>query len=65
MSTENWAEERDRLRQLLSDLESGKISRFDDGDKDAVKPATKDEHIASIRQRLAALDDRLGSNDKG
>ncbi len=64
MSTENWAEERDRLRQLLSDYESGKITHFDEVDDGAVKPATTDEHIASIRERLAALEDRLGSRDK-
>ena len=62
MSTENWAEERDRLRQLLSDYESGKITHFDEVDDGAVKPATTDERIASIRERLAALEDRLGGS---
>jgi hypothetical protein len=64
VSTENWAEERDRLRQLLSDFESGKITHFDEGDDGAVKPATTDERIASLRQRLAALEDRLGNDDE-
>ncbi len=64
VTTENWAEERDRLMELLRGYESGKITHFDENDDGAVKPATSEEHIASIRQRLAALDDRLGSNDK-
>ena len=64
VSTENWTEERDRLLELLRDYESGKITHFDEVDDGAVKPATTDDHIAGIRQRLAALEERLGSSDK-
>lgn len=64
MSTENWAEERDRLRALLSALESGDVTHLDKDDGDVVKPATIDERIARTRQRLAALEDRLGSDDQ-
>ena len=63
MTTENWAEERDRLRALLSALESGETTHFDKGDGDAVVPATNEERIATIRERLAALEERLGSAD--
>ena len=65
MSTENWAEERDRLRALLSDFEAGKGDDFEIDDGDAVKPATDDERILIIRKRLAELDDRLGGSEAG
>jgi hypothetical protein len=65
VSTENWAEERDRLRALLSDFESGKGAEFEIDDGDAVKPATNDERISLIRKRLAALEDRLGDSEAG
>jgi hypothetical protein len=63
VSSENWAEERDRLRALLRDYESGKISRFDEIGDAAVQRPTTAERIATIKQRLAALDERLDSGD--
>jgi hypothetical protein len=65
VSTESWAEERDRLRALLGDLEAGKDAAFDIDDGDAVTPATAEERILFVRKRLAALEDRLGSSDAG
>jgi hypothetical protein len=65
VSTENWAEERDRLRALLGDYDSGKITHFDEGDDGAVRPATTDDQVAVIRERLAALEERLGDSDEG
>ena len=63
MSTEIWAQERERQLELLRDYESGKITPFDEIGDAAVKRPTTAERIAAIKQRLAALDARLDSAD--
>ena len=65
MTTENWTEERDRLLALLSDYDAGKITRLDRIDDESPVPATTEERIAAVRQRLAALDQRLDDKDGG
>jgi hypothetical protein len=65
MTTENWAEERTRLTALLRDYEAGTITRFDEIGLDALEGTTSTERIAAIKARLAALDERLGSDDEG
>jgi hypothetical protein len=65
MSTENWAEERTRLAALLRDYEAGTITRFDEIGLDPLEGTTTPDRIAAIKARLAALDDRLGSDQRG
>ena len=59
MSAENWHEERDRIAQLLSGIESGKITHIDDDELRELQ-ATSPENIAVLRKRLAQLNSRLG-----
>ncbi|MFL6728236.1 MAG: hypothetical protein ACJ8FS_17235 [Sphingomicrobium sp.] len=59
MSAENWHEERDRLVQLLKAIESGKITHVDEEDLRQLQ-ATNPENIASLKERLAQLNARLG-----
>ena len=59
MSAENWHEERDRLVRLLHAIESGEITHIDEEDLRQLQ-ATNPENIASLKERLAKLNARLG-----
>ena len=59
MSAENWQEERDRLVRLLDAIESGEITHIDEEDLRQLQ-ATNPENIASLKERLAKLNARLG-----
>jgi hypothetical protein len=59
VSSENWAEERDRLVKLLDGIESGKITHVDQKNLRELQ-ATTDGNIAALRARLAQLNTRLG-----
>ena len=45
------------------DYEAGRITRLDQVDDGAVRPATTEERLAAIKLRLAELDQRLDSKD--
>lgn len=60
MSAENWHEERDRLVRLLKAIESGKVTHIDQEDQRQLR-ATDPGNIASLKERLAKLNARLGS----
>lgn len=62
MSAENWHEERDRLKQLLRGIESGKITHVDEDDLRELQ-ATSPENIAVLKKRLAQLNARLGDDN--
>ena len=62
MSAENWHEERDRLVQLLEDVESGKVTHIDERDRRQLQ-ATHLENVALLKERLAKLNARLGDNN--
>ena len=59
VSAENWHEERDRLVLLLEAVESGKVTHIDEDDLRQLQ-ATNLENIASLKERLAKLNARLG-----
>ena len=59
MSAENWHEERERLVQLLTGLESGEITHIDNEGSYPLGRATP-EKIAEVRKRLVTLNGRLG-----
>jgi hypothetical protein len=59
VSTENWAEERDRLVRLLVGIESGRITHVNAEDIRQLQ-ATNPLNIAALRERLAELNRRLG-----
>jgi hypothetical protein len=59
VSAENWQEERDRLVRLLDAIESGEITHIDEEDLRQLQ-ATNPENIASLKERLAKLNARLG-----
>ena len=59
VSAENWHEERDRLVLLLKAIESGKITHIDEDDLRQLQ-ATNLENVASLKERLAKLNARLG-----
>ena len=63
VSAENWHEERDRLVLLLEAVESGKVTHIDEDDLRQLQ-ATNLENIASLKERLAKLNARLG-DDRG
>lgn len=63
MSTENWAEERDRLVRLLAGIESGQITHVDEEDLRELQ-ATSAQNIAALKQRLAELNRRLGLDNQ-
>ncbi|MEA3081308.1 MAG: hypothetical protein QOD54_976 [Sphingomonadales bacterium] len=63
MSAENWHEERDRLVRLINAIESGTITHIDEEDLRQLQ-ATSPENIASLKERLAQLNARLG-DDQG
>ena len=60
MSAENWHEERDRLVQLLEGIESGKVTHIDESD-DRQLEAANPKNVAGLKERLAELNARLGS----
>ena len=59
VSAENWNEERDRLVLLLEAVESGKVTHIDEDDLRQLR-ATNLENVASLKERLAKLNARLG-----
>jgi hypothetical protein len=63
VSTENWAEERDRLVRLLAGIESGTITHVDEEDLRQLQ-ATNPQNIAALKERLAELNSRLGRTDE-
>ena len=63
VSAENWHEERDRLVLLLEAVESGKVTHIDEDDLRQLQ-ATNLENVASLKERLAKLNARLG-DDRG
>ena len=60
MSTENWAEERERLMRLLRAIEKGKITHIDEEDLRQLQP-TSETNVEALKARLAQLNARLGS----
>jgi hypothetical protein len=64
VSTENWAQERERLLGLLGSLESGRLTHFDEDETGQLRRHTTVDSIASIKQRLADLEARLGRKDE-
>lgn len=62
VSTENWTEERTRIVKLLEAIDSGKITHVDEEDLRQLQP-TNEDNIAVLRERLAQLNARLGTND--
>ena len=62
MSTENWAEERERLVRLLAAIKSGGITHVDQEDFRQLQ-AARPRNIAALKERLAELNTRLGLND--
>lgn len=63
VSTENWAEERERLVRLLAAIESGRITHVDQEDFRQLQAASP-RNIAALKERLAELNTRLGLNDQ-
>lgn len=63
VSTENWAEERERLVRLLAAIESGRITYVDQEDFRQLQAASP-RNIAALKERLAELNTRLGLNDQ-
>lgn len=61
VSAENWHEERDRLVLLLEAVESGKVTHIDEDDLPQLQ-ATNLENVASLKERLAKLNARLGDD---
>jgi len=62
VSTEKWADERERIVSLLAAIESGTVTHVDD-DED-VRQATNPQNIAALKKRLAELNNRLGPTHK-
>lgn len=60
MSAERWHEERDRLIRLLQGIESGTITHIDEDLRQL--QATNPENVARLKERLAKLNARLGSD---
>jgi hypothetical protein len=60
VSTEIWADERERLVKLLRDYESGKITHLDEDETGQLRGETTAERIAAVKHRLAELDAKLG-----
>ena len=58
MSTENWAEERDRIVKLLEAIEAGTVTHIDQ-DQLRQLQATNEDNVAALRARLAQLNRRL------
>lgn len=62
LSAENWHEERDRLVQLLEAIQSGKITHIDEAELRQLQ-ATNPANIEMLKDRLAALNARLGEDE--
>jgi hypothetical protein len=58
---ENWHQERDRLVHLLRAIEMGEVTHIDETDLRQLQ-ATNPDNVASLKQRLAMLNSRLGEN---
>jgi hypothetical protein len=58
VSTENWAEERDRIVKLLEAIEAGTVTHIDQ-DQLRQLQATNENNVAALRARLAQLNRRL------
>ena len=58
MSTENWAEERDRIVKLLEAIEAGTVTHIDEDELRQLQ-ATTEDNVAALRARLAQLNRRL------
>lgn len=63
VSTEKWAEERERLVRLLAGIDSGSITHVDEEDLRQLQ-ATNPRNIESLKQRLAELNGRLGLSEE-
>jgi len=61
VSTENWAEERDRLVRLLAGIEAGMITHVDAEDLRQLQ-ATNPQNIFVLKKRLEELNSRLGAS---
>ena len=59
MSTENWAEERERLVKLLVGIDAGNITHIDQEGLEQLRP-TNQKNVAALRARIAELNTRLG-----
>ena len=59
MSVETWHEERDRLVRLLEAIKSGQVTHIDQQDQRQLQ-ATNAENVATLMERLAKLNARLG-----
>jgi hypothetical protein len=57
--SENWHEERARLKRLLAAIESGSVTHVDEEDLRQLQ-ATTPENVEALKSRLADLDARLG-----
>ena len=62
VSAENWHEERDRLAKLVKGIESGKITRFGEGETGQVVAETAAQRLDRLKRRVAELDSRLGTH---
>jgi hypothetical protein len=60
VSAENWHEERDRLVKLVAAIESGQITRLDEGDPGKILIETATQRLDRLKRRVAELDSRLG-----
>jgi hypothetical protein len=58
VSTENWAEERDRIVKLLEAIEAGTVTHIDEDELRQLQ-ATTEDNVAALRARLAQLNRRL------
>jgi len=58
VSTENWAEERDRIVKLLEAIENGTVTHIDHDELRQLQ-ATNEDNVAALRARLAQLNRRL------
>lgn len=59
--SENWHEERDRLVELLEGIESGEVTHIDKLN-DRELEATSPKNVAELKERVAKLNARLGSD---
>jgi hypothetical protein len=62
--SENWHEERHRILALLTDLESGNITHFDEDERGKLRGETTGVTVERLNRRLAELDSRLGPREE-